>query len=117
MGKRRNRPNTLNLFLKALLETEVIIELRNETTIKGIIDVVDDSTNIMLNNAHVKRPHAKQSEQFERLFVVGRHIRYIQTPEMDVDATLESHKQFLDRVKNIYRRGTHHQDTQVTPEQ
>ena len=41
MGRRKQR-KTLLVFLQALNKVEVVIELRNETKIKGLVDFVDE---------------------------------------------------------------------------
>ncbi len=39
--QRLRRKSTLSLFIQALLNEEVLVQLRNETTLKGTLDFAD----------------------------------------------------------------------------
>ena len=80
-------------FLRKLIGYNLIIELKDDTIIKGKCSAVDSSMNIHLRIVHIKR-FLNEEKFMESLTIRGNKIRYIEFPE---DINIES---FLDVEKN-----------------
>ncbi|KAL0482949.1 U6 snRNA-associated Sm-like protein LSm2 [Acrasis kona] len=73
-------------FFKTLVDKEVIVELKNEVSLKGTLHSVDQYLNIKLNNVEIvdeqKYPYLGC---LKNCFIRGSTVRYIQLPAADVD--------------------------------
>lgn len=76
-------------FFKTLHGKEVVVELKNDLSIRGILDSVDQYLNIKLNDISVVDPsqHPYLSS-VKNCFVRGSTVRYIHIPKEHVDVEL-----------------------------
>mmetsp|Transcript_22568 Transcript_22568/g.31592 ORF Transcript_22568/g.31592 Transcript_22568/m.31592 type:complete len:98 (-) Transcript_22568:273-566(-) len=76
-------------FFKTLIGKTIIVELKNDLALKGILHSVDQYLNIKLNDMTVvdseKYPHLNA---VKNCFIRGSVVRYIQLPAKDVDTQL-----------------------------
>jgi U6 snRNA-associated Sm-like protein LSm2 len=76
-------------FFKTLIGKIVIVELKNDLCVKGILHSVDQYLNIKLVNIEVlegeKYPHLAA---VSNCFIRGSTVRYIQLPAAEVDTQL-----------------------------
>ncbi|GAB5368346.1 hypothetical protein AAMO2058_001311700 [Amorphochlora amoebiformis] len=76
-------------FFKTLIGKIIIVELKNDLALKGILHSVDQYLNIKLNDMTVvdpeKYPHLVA---VKNCFIRGSVVRYIQLPAKDVDTQL-----------------------------
>lgn len=76
-------------FFKSLVGKEVIVELKNDLSICGTLDSVDQYLNIKLTDVSVpdpdKYPHMMS---VRNCFIRGSVVRYIQLPADEVDTAL-----------------------------
>eukprot|EP00884_Botryococcus_braunii_P001976 jgi/Botrbrau1/1177/Bobra.0162s0061.3 len=73
MGRIKNK--TLSCFVGALQGVQVIVELRNDTIIRGLLESADDGLNLVLNGVTVQK-------------LQGSTIRYIHVPKAVKVATV-----------------------------
>ncbi|ELR16863.1 snRNP core protein SMX5d, putative [Acanthamoeba castellanii str. Neff] len=68
-------------FFKSLVGKEVVVELKNDLAIRGVLHSVDQYLNIKLHDIHVldeeKYPHLLS---VRNCFIRGSVIRYVQIP-------------------------------------
>jgi U6 snRNA-associated Sm-like protein LSm2 len=73
-------------FFKTLVGKEVVVELKNDLSMKGTLHSVDQYLNIKLTDVHVvdeqKFPHLIP---MKNCFLRGSVIRYVHLPKADVD--------------------------------
>ncbi|XP_063829159.1 U7 snRNA-associated Sm-like protein LSm10 [Ostrinia nubilalis] len=72
--------NTLLCLVKSLEGKNITLDLRNDSTICGLVTAVDGYMNISLSNAVFVDPQENEYA-FETLFVQARNIRYVHIPE------------------------------------
>mmetsp|Transcript_3035 Transcript_3035/g.7080 ORF Transcript_3035/g.7080 Transcript_3035/m.7080 type:complete len:98 (-) Transcript_3035:242-535(-) len=76
-------------FFKTLIGKQIIVELKNDLALKGILHSIDQYLNIKLNEMTVvdpeKYPHLIA---VKNCFIRGSVVRYIQLPAKDVDTQL-----------------------------
>eukprot|EP00050_Salpingoeca_kvevrii_P016712 m.57972 g.57972 ORF g.57972 m.57972 type:complete len:96 (+) comp7115_c0_seq2:147-434(+) len=78
-----------NSMFKTLVGKEVVVELKNDLSIRGTLQSVDQFLNIKLNSISVtdpaKYPHMAS---VKNCFIRGSVVRYIQLPAEHVDLQL-----------------------------
>eukprot|EP01006_Ploeotia_vitrea_P034498 TRINITY_DN65758_c9_g7_i2.p1 TRINITY_DN65758_c9_g7~~TRINITY_DN65758_c9_g7_i2.p1 ORF type:complete len:133 (+),score=61.19 TRINITY_DN65758_c9_g7_i2:128-526(+) len=100
----RRQRATLVFFLQALVGRRVVVELRNETELRGRLDEVDERMNARMSTVSVKLVQ-REAVRVERLYVAGKEIRFVRIPDdVDVAKTLAGFEQRLDRAGSMYRR-------------
>ncbi|KAK9466889.1 hypothetical protein V1512DRAFT_262579 [Lipomyces arxii] len=76
-------------FFKTLIDEEVVIELKNDMSIRGTLKSVDQFLNIKLDDIsvldEVKYPHLSA---VKNVFIRGSVVRYVHLPASGVDTTL-----------------------------
>eukprot|EP01116_Phalansterium_solitarium_P011039 TRINITY_DN2664_c0_g1_i1.p3 TRINITY_DN2664_c0_g1~~TRINITY_DN2664_c0_g1_i1.p3 ORF type:complete len:111 (-),score=36.92 TRINITY_DN2664_c0_g1_i1:485-775(-) len=76
-------------FFKTLIGKEIIVELKNDLCIRGVLDSVDQYLNIKLAKISVvdedKYPHLLS---VKNCFIRGSVVRYVQLPARDVNKEL-----------------------------
>ncbi|KAK4189024.1 hypothetical protein QBC35DRAFT_494497 [Podospora australis] len=76
-------------FFKTLIDQEVMVELKNDIRIRGILKSVDQYLNIKLENIQVveelKYPHLSA---VKNVFIRGSVVRYVHLPPAAVDVNL-----------------------------
>eukprot|EP00727_Mastigamoeba_balamuthi_P007959 m51a1_g3784 putative u6 snrna-associated sm-like protein lsm2-like (96) ;mRNA; f:171323-171771 len=76
-------------FFKTLVGSEVVVELKNDLCIAGLLHSVDQFLNLKLQNVRVvdqeKHPHLMS---VQNCFIRGSVVRYILLPASKVDTQL-----------------------------
>ncbi|XP_078350450.1 LOW QUALITY PROTEIN: U6 snRNA-associated Sm-like protein LSm2 [Oculina patagonica] len=76
-------------FFKSLVGKEVIVELKNDLSVHGTLDSVDQFLNIKLTDISLtdpdKYPHMLS---VKNCFIRGSVVRYVQLPAEEVDTSL-----------------------------
>ncbi|XP_004928490.1 U7 snRNA-associated Sm-like protein LSm10 isoform X2 [Bombyx mori] len=72
--------NTLLCVVNSLQGKNVTVDLRNDTYVCGLIELVDGFMNISFKNAIYCDPQGNEFA-FDNLFIHGRNIRYVHIPE------------------------------------
>ncbi|KAK9448039.1 uncharacterized protein V1518DRAFT_419512 [Limtongia smithiae] len=76
-------------FFKTLIDEQVIVELKNDMSIRGTLKSVDQFLNIKLDDISVldeiKYPHLSA---VKNVFIRGSVVRYVHLPAAVVDSTL-----------------------------
>ena len=76
-------------FFKSLVGKEVIVELKNDLSITGVLDSVDQFLNIKLADISVTDPDRyPHMLSVKNCFLRGSVVRYVQLPREDVDTQL-----------------------------
>jgi len=76
-------------FFKSLVGKEVIIELKNDLSISGVLDSVDQYLNIKLTDISVTDPERyPHMVSVKNCFLRGSVVRYVQLPPEDIDVQL-----------------------------
>lgn len=76
-------------FFKSLVGKEVIVELKNDLSISGVLDSVDQYLNIKLTDISVTDPDRyPHMLSVKNCFLRGSVVRYVQLPPEDIDVTL-----------------------------
>lgn len=94
---------TLVCLLQSMVDKKTVVELRNETTITGIINNVDACMNVEMKDVTLKTP-SDVLQNFTNFFIQGRHIRFVQIPN-DVDIVSSIKKQL-----RVIRSGQIHKE-------
>lgn len=122
MGKKfiRKSERSLLCFVQALKDTVVLLELMNDTTIKGQVLTVDEGMNVMLKDASYSTLQGAPLE-LPMVYVKGSNLRYIHVSEnLNAAKLVEDHRAKLDTAANMYSNsrasGTPgNTDTKMTP--
>jgi len=81
------------------------VELRNETQIRGVIDEVDDTMNLLMSDLELTR-YKQPTESFNIMFISGKNVRYVEIPDsIDVACTLDVFSEKIERARKSYSRG------------
>ncbi len=82
-GEARTRSRlSLVALLQGLQGEETTVELRNDSSVFGMIEHVDCFMNVNLLNATVyPRTPLQSAKNFDRFFVVGKLIRFVHVPD------------------------------------
>lgn len=76
-------------FFKSLVGKEVIVELKNDLSISGVLDSVDQYLNIKLTDISVTEPERyPHMLSVKNCFLRGSVVRYVQLPPEDIDVHL-----------------------------
>ena len=76
-------------FFKSLVGKEVIVELKNDLSISGVLDSVDQYLNIKLTDISVTDPDRyPHMLSVKNCFLRGSVVRYVQLPPEDIDVTV-----------------------------
>ena len=70
---------TLLCFVQALVGTKVVVELRDDVAIRGVLADVDDRMNLTIENAQRRTPEGVLMK-LERVYVSARTVRYVHVP-------------------------------------
>ncbi len=89
----RRSYHTLSSLLLSLQGFEVVIELKNDVELKGILEEVDAGMNItLLDVVQVVGGDSNLRSTFDIMFVAGRTIRYVHIPDaINVIENLKRH--------------------------
>ena len=79
---------TLLCFVQALVGTKVVVELRDDVAIRGVLADVDDRMNLTIENAQRRTPEGVLMK-LERVYVSARTVRYVHVPSVDPSDLVE----------------------------
>lgn len=92
MARRRERRQTLACFVQALQGQQVVVELRQDTIVRGTLLSADDQLNLQLNGASYQ-PLTGERHQAEYVCIRGRHVRFIHLPgNLDPATAIQQHR-------------------------
>lgn len=97
--------NTLTCLIQGCVGHRVIIELRNDDSVEGVVSSVDAYMNVHM--FAVKFTKAKTGSEFslEDMYVKGKNIRYVQIPdEVDMMDCIRSQLSEADAVRSYRER-------------
>lgn len=93
---------SIGSVLSSLRGQEVIVELKNDRTVRGILDDGDWGMNLVMRNVSIENADDNKSTIMEQLMVSGRSIRYIHLPpSLDWRVTIS---QYLDATTKTLKR-------------
>ena len=102
---RRKRPfvpylrRTLCVLLASLQGSAVVIELKNDTEVWGVVESVDSYMNVVLSAVKEVRPDGRVME-CNSIDIVARSIRYVHIPpEINCTQQLVLYSNGLDRLQ------------------
>ena len=72
--RQRRYRTTLVTFIQALEGMRVVVELRHDTIVRGVLDSADDEMNLTMRNATLT-PLQGDKQDLEWLYIKGHHIR------------------------------------------
>ncbi|XP_064395977.1 U6 snRNA-associated Sm-like protein LSm2 [Halichondria panicea] len=76
-------------FFKSLVGKEVTVELKNDLSINGTLDSVDQYLNVKLTDINIPEPDKyPHLTSVRNCFIRGSVIRYVQLPADEVDTAL-----------------------------
>lgn len=75
-GKQRRFKTTLASFIQALEGMRVVVELRHDTIVRGMLDSADDEMNLTMCDA-ILTPLQGERQELEWLYIKGHHIRRV----------------------------------------
>uniref|UniRef100_A0A061QZT7 Sm domain-containing protein n=1 Tax=Tetraselmis sp. GSL018 TaxID=582737 RepID=A0A061QZT7_9CHLO len=83
MGKKKKNWNLIDTSLVSVLvafqEVVVVVELRNETLVKGTLDEADQFMNVHMSNVTLT-PFQGPKRKLDNIFIKGRNIRMVHLP-------------------------------------
>ncbi|XP_013794732.1 U7 snRNA-associated Sm-like protein LSm10 [Limulus polyphemus] len=98
---------TLVCLLQALQERETTVELRNEVSILGRIEIVDGYMNLTMTDVTLTTPNNEQ-QKYESFFVQGKQVRFVHIPD-DINIVEAIKKQLnLIRGRGQYKERKQH---------
>lgn len=82
MGKRGERQSerTLVCVIQALMGLELLVELRNDLSIRGFLDDCDNAMNVIIKDAMIEDVEGCQ-KHMPLIFVRGSNIRFVHIPD------------------------------------
>ena len=98
-SRRRSANTTLSVFLSALQGNPCIVELDNETVIRGTLESVDDGLNLMMNACVSKDVYGRTRES-GALHVRGGSVRFVHLARgVEPGKAVRDHQKRLDIAK------------------
>ncbi len=104
MGKDRT-PRSLACFVQALEGLNVLIELKYDTLIRGILDQVDEHMNLTISDVVVEKMSDGSKQQMPFMHVRGRVVRYVHVPSgVRPHTAIEDHRKRVTDARQIHAR-------------
>ena len=95
---------SLSCLLQALEGTRVVVELRNDTIIRGTLESADQHMSMVLLEASVE-PLQQPKKFAEFLFLKGKHIRYVHmASSLDPSTIVEQTRSRIRQAKLLHQR-------------
>mmetsp|Transcript_41490 Transcript_41490/g.50286 ORF Transcript_41490/g.50286 Transcript_41490/m.50286 type:complete len:153 (-) Transcript_41490:49-507(-) len=102
--RRRLAEHSLLCFVQALKGSTVLVELFNDTSIRGVLDEADDGMNLTMSNVVCTSVDGEASS-FPMLFVKATSVRMVHlSATLNVSRLTESHRKMLDEASMAYSR-------------
>ena len=104
MGK--DRPvRSLACFVQALEGLQVLIELRYDTLIRGMLDQVDEHMNLTLSSVVVEKMSNGEKHEMPFIHVRGRVVRYVHVPSnVRPHTAIEDHRKRISEARQLHAR-------------
>ncbi|RVE66663.1 hypothetical protein OJAV_G00109410 [Oryzias javanicus] len=97
--------NSMVVLLQGLQGEVTTVDLRDESSARGLVLNVDAFMNIRLKDV-LFRDRRGQKTQLQDLFITGRNVRYVHIPDhVDIMKTIESQLAKIHRVRNFAGEG------------
>ncbi|KAG0575597.1 hypothetical protein KC19_5G015300, partial [Ceratodon purpureus] len=91
--------------LKALVGLELLVELRNDLSVRGVLHDCDNASNVIIKDATVEDVEGVQ-RQLPLVFLRGSNIRFVHIPDnVDVMQLVEDRRLMLDKAATAYMGG------------
>lgn len=91
--------------IQALVGTELLLELRNDTCIRGLLDDCDDAINVIIKDSLIEDVQGVE-KKLPLIFVRGSHIRFIHIPQsLNISQAVEERREMLDKAQHAYMGG------------
>jgi len=102
--RRRDGSNTLICILQALTGLRLVVELRNEVSVKGKLDTVDTNMNLKLSSVLYKAVQSR-TVSYDKMMILGRNIRFVHIPDsIDISKLLEAREKRSNKARSLYER-------------
>lgn len=90
---------TLAVFLQALVGSQCIVELDNDTVVRGGLETVDARMNLVLKNVKIKDVYGRMRES-ECIHIRSNVIRYVHLPpKADPFTAVKTHARRLQTAR------------------
>ncbi|PNH07487.1 U7 snRNA-associated Sm-like protein LSm10, partial [Tetrabaena socialis] len=83
---------TLVCLIKSLVDSKVVVELRNDILLRGRLDDVDDFLNMSLSNVTFQTVEGHKAT-YQSMYLKGRNLRFVHLPKtLDPAAAVDSYR-------------------------
>ncbi|XP_028317416.1 U7 snRNA-associated Sm-like protein LSm10 [Gouania willdenowi] len=97
--------NSLVILLQGLHGQVTTVDLRDESTARGLVVNVDAFMNVRLEDV-LYRNRRGQLTRLQDLFITGRNVRYVHIPDhVDILKTIQQQLEKIHRVRNFGGQG------------
>ena len=104
MGRGRT-PRSLVCFVQALEGLHVLVELRYDLLIRGMLDQVDEHMNLTLSEVIVEKMSNGSKQEMPFMHVRGRVVRYVHVPgSVRPHTAIEDHRKRVLDAKQLHAR-------------
>ncbi len=104
MGKDRT-PRSLVCFVQALEGLHVLVELRYDTLIRGLLDQVDEHMNLTISDVTVEKMSDGTKQEMPFMHVRGRVVRYVHVPSgVRPHTAIEDHRKRVADARQLHAR-------------
>jgi len=91
--------------IQALMGLELLVELRNDLSIRGILDDCDNAMNVIIKDATIEDVEG-DSRHLPLVFLRGSNIRFVHIPDnLDITRAVEDRRLKLDQAATAYMGG------------
>ncbi|GLJ49436.1 hypothetical protein SUGI_1046780 [Cryptomeria japonica] len=108
MGMRNNArrsERSLVCAIQALVGTHILVELRNDTCVRGLLDDCDDAINVIIKDSLVEDVQGVE-KKLPLIFIRGSHIRFVHIPlNISISQAVEDRRAVLDDAMYAYMGG------------
>ena len=112
-SRRRHKRTFLSLVLNAVRGRELIVELKDNTQFRGIVDVCENTMNVVMRDAIRRKPTPLSmvmnlpvpETREEMVYIPSKRIRYVHLPQDFEGSVREVHKfyKLLAFCRNAYK--------------
>lgn len=99
---------SLACVIQALEGMRLVVELRQDTIIRGVLESADEEMNLVMKTV-ILTPLEGEKKELEWLYVKGHHIRFVHIPsKVDPTTIVENHKKRIAQLKILHNREMKH---------
>ena len=93
---------TLVCLLQAVQGHSTTVELRNESSVEGMIENVDGFMNISMTDVKFSKQNGREVMHFPTMFIQGRQIRYVHIPDfIDMRKAIEEQLKKIEKTRKV----------------